>query len=366
MLKRIVSFLLAAILLLCTMGCAGKTAGSDDAMEFVKGIKIGWNLGNSLDAPGSGPFAETTWGNPETTEEMILDIKEMGFNAVRIPTSWGSQCNAEGKVNAERMARVREVVDYAYNNGMYVILNTHHDTDYYDIGSSVESEKIRAVCLQRMETLWKQIAEEFKDYDERLIFETLNEPRDVGSEKEWSGGTPEEREIIYDMNDAIVKVIRNAGGNNKKRYIMVPSYGANADMNVLRELRLPDDPRIIVSVHAYAPYNFAMNPDGSAVFTEQDRKDLDYLFNGLNDLFVSKGVPVIIGEMGVTNKDNQADRAAWVDYYVRGAKKYNIACFVWDNNHGTEIGGEQFGLYNRREGSWYFPELAKAYVDAAE
>ena len=129
--KRYVCLLLVLVLLLSTTGCGAKAsgAGSEEAMEFVGQLKIGWNLGNSLDVPGSSLFAETAWGNPETTEEMILDIKEMGFNAVRIPVSWSSHCNAEGVVNPERMARVHEVVDYAYKNGMYVILNTHHDTD---------------------------------------------------------------------------------------------------------------------------------------------------------------------------------------------------------------------------------------------
>lgn len=352
--------------LLLSFAACGKAESGAEATAFVKELKIGWNLGNTLDATGAGRNSETAWGNPKTTEEMILDVKAMGFTTIRIPVSWGSHCDSEGIVDEVWMARVHEVVDYAYKNGMYVILNSHHDTDYYDIGSSLDSDKIREFCLKRMKILWEQIAEEFKDYDEHLIFETLNEPRTVGSEKEWSGGTPEEREIIYTLNEEIVKTIRSTGGKNKTRYIMVPCYGATSDLSVLSEMRLPDDDRIIVSVHAYAPYNFAMNAEGSAEFTESDRRELDAFFSGLNDLFVRRGVPVVLGEFGVTNKDNPEDRLAWAEYYVKGAKAYGIPCIVWDNNQASGIGAEMFGLYNRREGTWYFPELAEAYVRAAE
>jgi len=365
--KRSICVLLVLALLMSMVGCsAGGRAksGGDDAIEFVKQLKIGWNLGNSLDASGTGHRSEVAWGNPETTEEMILDIKAMGFNTVRIPVSWWTHLDMESKVDARWMARVQEVVDYAYKNGMFVIVNSHHDTDYYDIGACVENEETKARNIARMTKLWVQIAETFKDYDEHLIFETLNEPRDVGSAQEWNGGTAEEREVIYEMNREIVKTIRKTGGRNKDRYIMVPSYGATSNLNILKEMELSDDDRIILSVHAYSPYHFAMDASGPAEFTDSDRRELDAFFGGLNELFVSRGVPVILGEFGVTNKDNREDRLAWADYYVRGAKQYGICCIVWDNNVNG-VGGECFGLYDRRDGKWYHPDLAQAYVEAA-
>ncbi|MBQ2668653.1 MAG: glycoside hydrolase family 5 protein [Clostridia bacterium] len=365
--KRSICVLLILALLMSMVGCsAGGRAksGGDDAIEFVKQLKIGWNLGNSLDASGTGHRSETAWGNPETTEDMILDIKAMGFNTVRIPVSWWTHLDMEGKVDARWMARVQEVVDYAYKNGMFVIVNSHHDTDYYDIGACVESDETKERNIARMTKLWAQIAENFKDYDEHLIFETLNEPRDVGSAQEWNGGTAEEREVIYEMNREIVKTIRKTGGSNKDRYIMVPCYGATSNLNILKEMKLPEDDRIILSVHAYSPYHFAMDASGPAEFTDSDRRELDAFFGGLNELFVSRGVPVILGEFGVTNKDNREDRLAWADYYVRGAKQYSICCIVWDNNVNG-VGGECFGLYDRRGGEWFHPDLAQAYVEAA-
>jgi len=362
--KKRLFVLLLAIVLLCTTGCAGNGKRSDDAMRFVSQMGIGWNLGNSLDSTSNGRSSETSWGNPMTTEEMILDVKAMGFDTVRIPVSWYLHVNMDGKVDEVWMARVKEVVNYAYDNGMFVILNTHHDNIYYDIGGCVKKEKTFEASKERMKNLWTQIAEEFKDYDERLIFETLNEPRTPGSEKEWQGGTPEEREIVYALNDVIVETIRKSGGNNKDRYIMVPCYGATNNIEVLKEMRLPDDDHLIMSVHAYSPYDFAMNGDAPGTFTDSDKRELDALFGALNEVFVSRNIPVILGEFGATNKDNPEDRCAWADYYVRGAKRYNMCCIVWDNsNYG--VGAEYFGLYNRREGTWYFPELAEAYTAAA-
>lgn len=362
--KKHILTLLLVFVLVCMTGCGQETVRSDDAMNFVSQMGIGWNLGNSLDSTSNGASSEISWGNPLTTEEMILDIKEMGFDTVRIPVSWYLHVNMEGKVEPTWMARVKEVVNYAYDNGMYVILNSHHDNLFYDIGGCVKREKTFEASKERMKNLWAQIAEEFKDYDEHLIFETLNEPRTVGSEKEWQGGTPEEREVVYALNEVIVETIRESGGNNKDRYIMVPSYGATNNIEVLKEMKLPDDDHLIMSVHAYSPYDFAMNGDATGEFTESDRKELDSLFSALNEVFVSKNIPVVLGEFGATNKDNLEDRCAWADYYVRGAKKYNMVSIVWDNNNYGE-GAEYFGLYNRREGTWYFPELAEAYTAAA-
>lgn len=347
------------------------TGGFDknkSSAQIVKEMKVGWNLGNSLDAlGGAGLTSETAWGNPKTTEKMILDIKKMGFNTVRIPVSWGQHADSKGNVDSKWMARVKEVVDYAYNNGMYVILNSHHDNAYYDIGGCVLNDDVYAASKSKMANVWKQIANTFKDYDERLVFETLNEPRTEGSAKEWSGGTAQEREIVYGLNEAIVKSIRSTGGNNKYRHIMVPSYAATASTNILRGMKLPDDDRIIVSVHAYTPYFFAMAENGSSEFSDSDKRELDRLFADLNSIFVSKGTPVVIGEFGATNKKNLIDRCDWADYYVRGAKKYGIACVVWDNNSNKEYSGaECFGLYDRGAGEWSFPEVAESMVSAAK
>ena len=336
------------------------------AIDFVKGMKIGWNLGNSLDATGNGVNSETSWGNPKVTEDMIKDVKAMGFDTIRIPTSWAKHCDKDGSVDPAWMDRVREVVDYAYNNGMYVILNTHHDNPYYDIGGCAADEAVLDETIKKMTKLWTEISETFKGYSERLIFETLNEPRTEGSAAEWSGGTKAERQVVYRLNREIVKAIRATGGNNTYRFIMVPNYAATPNIKVLMETELPEDERIIMSVHAYSPYNFAMNPDAPGNFTDSDAHEIKSMFEDLNSIFVKKGIPVIMGEFGATNKDNLEDRCKWAETYVRTAKQYGIACVVWDNNDASGAGAEYFGLYDRKNRSWYYEDLAKAYVKAAE
>ena len=336
------------------------------SMDIVKDMGAGWNLGNSLDALGTGLGSETAWGNPKTTKAMIDDICKAGFKTVRIPVSWGKHCDSQGNVDKDWMKRVKEVVDYAYDNGVYVILNSHHDNTYYDIGGCVKSEETLNRSVKKMTTLWTQISNTFKDYDEHLIFETMNEPRTEGSAKEWVGGTTEEREVVYTLNEKIVAAIRKTGGNNAYRHIMVPTYGATSSTNILKQMKLPDDDRIIVSVHAYVPYFYAMDANGSGTFTDNDKKELDKFFKELNSIFVSKGIPVVIGEFGATNKNNLEDRVAWAKYYVSGAGKYNIPCLLWDNNTGRRSGGECFGIYSRGKKEFTYPEIVEAVVKAAK
>lgn len=335
-------------------------ASSGDALEFVKNIKIGWNLGNTLDCTGSwinnDLDHETAWGNPKTTEEMIKAVKKAGFNAVRIPTSWGEHLDSKNNISKEWLDRVQTVVDYAYKNDMYVILNTHHE-GWWFVPSKDSKE-----TSERFTSIWKQIAERFKDYDEHLIFEGLNEPRTEGSAKEWSGGTAEERKVINKYNKLFVETVRKSGGNNKLRYLMITPYAANIDGPAINDLEVPDDSRVIISVHAYRPYNMALNT-GSTVssFTDNDKKELDSMFKGLNDKFISKGVPVIIGEFGSLNKKNDDERAKLAKYYVSAAKKAGVPCFWWDN--GNDGSGEAFLLLNRKTAKMEHDKIVKALME---
>lgn len=363
--KKAVCIILVLAVLFAVGGCShlNRVEIDEEVIEAVSKMTIGWNLGNSLDAfEGEGLDTETAWGNPKTTEQMILDIKDMGFDTVRIPVTWSMHTDANNHIDEAWLERVKTVVDYAYNNDMYVILNSHHDNELYNIGESVKNEAVKTESIKTMTTVWTQIANAFEAYDNRLLFETLNEPRAVGSENEWLGGTPEEREVVYALNAAIVSAIRATGGNNVNRFILVPSYAATSDISILKEIKLPEDDRIIVSVHAYSPYDFAMNADGSTVFTDEDKEELDKLFKNFDKLFLKKGIPVIIGEFGATNKGNPEDRCAWASYYTGLARQYGIPCLVWDNGY-NEVGAENFGLYDRQNGTWFSEELAKAYTN---
>lgn len=161
---------------------------SGDTKTFLQNMGAGWILGNSLDATGTGLGSETSWGNPKTTKEMIDAVHDAGFNTIRIPVSWGKHTSgSDYTIDSAWMARVKEVVNYAYEDGMYVILNIHHDnssakdkTIYY-----YPDSKHKEASLKFLTSVWSQISEEFKDYNDHLIFETLNEPRLVGTNDEW-------------------------------------------------------------------------------------------------------------------------------------------------------------------------------------
>ncbi len=330
-------------------------------MDMVKEMKIGWNLGNTLDSISSsiGVNAEMAWGNPKTTQEMIDSIIDQGFNVIRIPVSWGGQMGGAPSYNVlpAWMDRVQEVVDYAYSRGVYVIVNIHHEEWHFP------SEENKDAAAEQLAALWTAIATRFRDYDEHLIFEGMNEPRKKGTSVEWNGGDKEGRDVVNYLDQVFVDTVRATGGNNTIRNLMVPGYAASSSDVALKGIVLPEDEHLIVSVHAYTPYDFALNTAGRSTW-DNDTKDIDHLMKILNELFLEKGVPVIIGEFGAINKDNEQERAQWAEYYVSKAAEYGIPCIWWDNG-AFEGEGENFGLLNRRELTYPYPDLLKALIESA-
>lgn len=332
------------------------------ALELTADIRIGWNLGNTLDANGgSGVTQETSWGNPKTTQELIQGVKDAGFNAVRIPTTWEKQMDDNNVINAEWMARVKEIVDYAYSLDMYVILNMHHEEWYQPYAD--KEEEISA----KLATCWTQIAEEFKGYDQHLIFEGMNEPRWKNTQFEWNGGNDEGRQVVNHLNKVFVDAVRATGGNNQYRFLMVCPYAANSSESALSALELPDDDRLIVSVHAYIPYSFALQNPGSDKWLASKpncTNEIDTLAEVLDRLFISKGQAVIIGECGAMNRQNEEYRAAWAEYYFSTFKKIGVPCFWWDN--GAFMSGETFGLFDRYNNVPRYEVLIKAMMNGAD
>lgn len=330
-------------------------------MDMVKEMKIGWNLGNTLDSTSSsiGVNVEMAWGNPRTTQEMIDMVIDQGFNVIRIPVSWGGQMGGAPAYNIlpAWMDRVQEVVDYAYSRGVYVIVNIHHEDWHFP------SEENKDAAAEQLTALWTAIATRFRDYDEHLIFEGMNEPRKIGTNVEWNGGDKEGRDIVNYYDQVFVDAVRATGGNNTIRNLMVPGYAASSSDTALKGIVLPEDDHLIVSVHAYTPYDFALNLAGRSTW-DNDTRDIDHLMEILDELFLSKGVPVIIGEFGAMNKDNEQERVQWAEYYVSKAREYGIPCVWWDNN-AFNGNGENFGLFNRRELTFPYPDLLKALIDSA-
>lgn len=316
------------------------------AAEIVDAINVGWCLGNSLDCYDSNHEKvsnETSWGNIKITEEIIMSVKNAGFNAIRIPVTWDEHMDGN-VIQTEWLDRVQEVVDYAYNNDMFVILNMHHD-DYiwFNPTESEYSQNSQKLCA-----IWEQISERFKDYDDRLLFEGMNEPRTIDSENEWMGGTSEERAIINKYEQDFVDTVRSSGGNNAERTLIITSYAASAETVAIDDIIVPDDNNIIVSVHYYAPWKYSEGIEIS--FTNEGKSELDNKFAELKEKFVDKGIPVIIGEFGCVNASDNATRSEYYNYYLSSAKNNGIKCFIWDN--GKSAGESSFGILNRSNLSW--------------
>lgn len=347
---------------------SSKTVTYKTASDIVDKITIGWNLGNTFDSINctwlkNDVDYETGWGNPKTTKAMITAVKKAGFNTVRIPVSWGEHMDANGKINSAWLDRVQEVVDYAYDNDMYVILNTHHDLSWIKL-----TEKDENTVTKKFAYLWKQIAERFKNYDDRLLFEGMNEPRTEGSAKEWTGGTSAEWKVLNKLYASFVETVRAAGGNNKTRFLIITPYGASSSYSSMAALEIPDDDRIIVSVHAYLPYNMALNRySDDKELADYGKKEIDNTFSNINKVFLSKGIPVIMDEFGSINKSNTSERVTLAKYYLSVAESYNVPCCWWDN--GTNCSpsdGEGFGLLNRNTLKWLYPDIVKALIGSVK
>ena len=362
------------------------------ARQIMDEMGFGWNLGNTFDAwsgtkQDQGLDSETVWGVTKTTEDIIKGLVKKGIKTIRIPVTWHNHLiDDKYTIDPEWMARVKQVVDWSLENGLYVILNTHHDNSekqniqygqgYYPLRKEmVESEKF-------IFNVFKQISLAFNNgYDHHLIFEGLNEPRLIGTQFEWNykKGEPlceEASSVLNEYLKLIVRAIRTSGGNNEKRFIMVTPLSAAYSSAVNQDFIFPGDsaynptnPKILLSVHMYLPYNFAMNPDMSYVtFEEAYANELYSGFKNLYEKFVLRGHNVIIGEMGITNKNNTEERVKWAEYYISASRKFNIPCVVWDNEYfdNTKSAGENFGLYKRGEGKWVPDELIDAYVKASK
>ncbi len=320
--------------------------GFRTSAEIVNDIKVGWNLGNSLESYDTGKkglYTEIGWGNVKTTPEIMQSVKDAGFNAVRIPVTWCEHMDGD-TIQKEWMDRVQEVVDYAYDIGMYVIINVHHD-DYVwlsPIPSKAEANT-KKLC-----SIWKQIAENFSDYDDRLIFEGINETRNIGSELEWMGGTHEEREVVNGYIQAFVDTVRETGGNNADRTLVVSTYGACAEEAALNDVVVPRGKNIILNVHYYAPWKFS---DGqTTVFDDAGKSEIEAKFAYLKRNFIDNGIPVIIDEFGCQAAASDDVRAEYYSHYISRAKLNGIKCFVWDNCQMS--GNSSFGIFKRGNLTW--------------
>ena len=370
-----------------TFAAAGSSMRDITALAATHEMGVGWNLGNTFDATCDDTQAwcdydpETAWLdlNPATgqrlltTQAMIDKVAAAGFNVMRVPVTWDTGYGIYHRIGGapdyaikpEFLDRLETVVKWGLDNGMYVIINTHHErwVKLTDANYSVESDKLAKI--------WNQIAIHFRDYNEKLVFETLNEPRYTDAHDEnsdWTG-KPEYYANLNKLNQLVVNTVRATGGNNAKRFISVPTYAADADTSaILNAFTLPTDSaanKLIVALHDYFPHDFALedeftgidgagnlipNPDSISVWgTPAQQTAMTGLFAQINAQFTSKGIPVIMGEFGAQIKTgNDSARKAWATAYVSAAKTYGIPALVWDNDKfGPPESGSLYGILDR-------------------
>lgn len=350
------------------------------AVTFSTQMSPGWNLGNSLESLGnaarpSATSLETAYGNPPVTQAMLDAVAAAGFKSVRIPVAWTQYSDADYTITAAWLARVKEVVDYARNAGLYAIINIHYD------GGWVQPTYAQQVDVNaRLATFWTQIADEFRGYDNHLLFAGTNE---IGIDGVYSGPTAENCAVQNSFNQTFVNAVRATEGNNADRYLVVQGYSTNIDYTVSCNATLPTDTaqnKLMMEVHYYDPYNFTLNQNsniwqwGSTAtdpsLTEQSYGDETYTdaeFEKMKEMFVDKGIPVILGEYGAISKTEYDPsgnyRTLWDQYITHSAYIHGLVPMYWDNGYTGNYG---LGLFNRSTGAQVYPATVQAIVSAAQ
>ncbi len=343
----------------------------ETSFEAIANMGVGWNLGNTLESLWTGNIDgrdwqkwETGWGQSVTRPELMTMMRDAGFGAIRVPVSWGVHMDADGKIYDEWMNRVQEVVDYVLDAGLYCIINVHHDTGAdEELAWLVASAEGYARERQRFENLWKQIAGRFRDYDQRLLFESYNEMLDEA--RSWcyasyavgydAAMAAEAYQAINDYAQSFVDVVRATGGNNVVRNLVVNTYGAcNGAGNwnphlqdPLKNMEMPSDKvedHILFQVHSYP-----MIDDLPAM-----EREVGQMLDNLETYLVSQGGPVIVGEWGTFSENPTLENYCYyAKWFVSECKRRGIGTFHWMNLSD--------GMY-RSVPCFSSPEIAEAIV----
>lgn len=395
--SRVAALLLAGVMTAAVAGC-GKNSDSEakdtakkwtelDQTQITEAMGLGWNLGNQLEASSGGLPSETCWGNPEITKELIDTVKAQGFKTVRIPVSYLDMIGdgPDYKIDTDWLDRVQEVVDYVVDNDMFAIVNMHGD-GYYTVDHSwllcAEGDDKQTEIKDKYGKVWTQIADRFKDYDQHLIFESMNE------EFNNDYGKPDANayENINAYNQIFVDSVRATGSNNEKRWLLLPGWNTNIEYTAGDDynFKIPTDngckadgKRIMISVHYYDPFNFTIDENKTAktqwgkyaVKNYDNWGQEDYVDSQmalLNEKFVSQGYPVVIGEFGAQDKtekfaDYNEFRRYWAEYLIKAAKKNGVVCVYWDNGYN---GNKGFGIINRFDYTITQPDLIAGMMRA--
>ncbi len=338
------------------------------SLEVIRLMGNGTNLGNTLEAynhqgylNGMNPAdMETGWGQPYTSAAMIQSMKDAGFDTIRIPVAWTNGMNFESgdyTIDERLMARVEEVVNYALDADMYVIINDHWDGGWWGMFGSAD-EAVRQQGWDIYNAMWTQIGERFKDYSYKLIFEAANEELgDRLNDKEITGSTgvltqDECYETANKINSEFVKLIRAQGGNNADRFLLIAGYNTDITMTCDERFQMPEDTaedKLLLSVHYYTPWDYCGTDAVNSWGSPADYKEQNELFEKLSK-FSDAGYGVVIGEYAVmgSNKDNRCD---FYENLLDNCDLYDFCPVLWDCSD----------FYKRRSDTFSDEELVELF-----
>lgn len=415
--KRLWSFLMI-LSLLCSLGAGipplkGIKAVSEAAennfvdlnqQEILQAMGAGWNLGNQLEASdGSGTPKEDAWTGVKITERMVRTAKTNGFRSIRIPVSYLSMIGAgpDYTINKTWLDRVQQVVDWAVKYDLYVIMNIHGD-GYSSVtgGWLLPDAEDQDTIQKKFAAVWKQIAERFQDYDQHIIFESMNEigANIVQKQDVTKAEIKDAYENVNDYNQIFVDTVRQSGGNNDKRWLLIPgmntdidytagNYGFQIPQDTYRSAEIPqEEKRLMISVHYYTPWDFCGQEDYVTTQWGEDadvdkkvgygqESDMETAFTRLKKTFTSKGYPVVIGEYGSIDKSKQEDsgkgkagspdvkntrfRADYAAAVCSNSLENGCIPVYWDNGWNGDFG---FGLFDRTTYKVTQPEILAAIM----
>ena len=327
------------------------------ALELVHEMGNGTNLGNTMEACDTNigsiysynpSYYETAWGQPITTQEMIQGMKDAGFDTLRIPVAWMTNATdlattGDYTIAPEYLDRVEEIVQWALDADMYVIINDHWDGGWYGMFGS-ETQATRDLAMEAYIGMWTQIAQRFEKYDYHLIFEGANE--EIGARFDENStlycsdsvttylSDDERYALANQVNQAFVDTIRGTGGNNAYRFLLIPGYGTNIANTCDDRFVMPTDTvenRLLVSVHYYDPWSYC--GDGQSTVKWGTKSDIQYMMDTLAQMtkFTDQGYGVVIGEYGVLYSDFVQDNTdLYHQCFLSLCDVYNYTSCLWD------------------------------------
>jgi endoglucanase len=354
------------------------TGMGSNASQLAGKIKLGWNIGNTMEAIGG----ETAWGNPNVSRELIGLVKRSGFNAVRIPCSWNQHMAnaATGKIKTEWLNRVKEVVQYCVEKDMYVLLNIHWDGGWLENNCTVAKQEENN---SKQKAFWEQIATHLRDFDEHLMFASTNEPNVENAEQ---------MAVLNTYHQTFINAVRSTGGRNSYRVLVVQGPSTDIEKTNKWVTSMPVDKipnRLMMEIHYYTPWNFCgleKDADWGKMFyywgkqnhspTDNERnptwgeeETADKLFKLMKTQFVDKGIPVILGEYAPTRRSeltgdaltrHLASRAYYLKYITQQAKANGLLPFYWDNGG---IGNNASGIFNRKNNTVFDKQALDAVIE---